>query len=67
MNRDARIVLRFDKEGNRIQRLPVETLFELNTFDKWYNETSKLGLIDRLSKGEKCILPDDGWIELEND
>ena len=65
MTRDSRITLRYNKEGERIQRLPLETLFETKSFQQWYNETSRLGLVERLSKGEKCHLPDDGWIELE--
>lgn len=63
--RDSRIVLRYDKNGQRIQRLPIDTIFELSTFVNWYNETSRLGLLERLNKGESCNLPDDGWIELE--
>lgn len=66
MSRDGRIVLRYDKEGNCIQRLPLETIFSLDTFKKWYNETSRLGLIERLNTGYSCPLPDGGWLELEN-
>ena len=65
MSRDSRIVLRYNKSGQCIQRLPLETILELSTFDKWYNKTSRLGLIERLNQGESCLLPDDGWIELE--
>ena len=66
MEKDSRIVLRYNSEGHCIQRLPLHTVLSLAPFVKWYNEISRQGLVERLNTGHSCPLPDGGWIEVES-
>jgi hypothetical protein len=62
---DNRVVVRYNSEGKRIQRLPLHTILNLPTFTKWYNEVSRHGLVAQLNTGNNQPLPDGGWLELE--
>ena len=60
------IVVRYNSEGQKIQRLPLNTILGLPTFTKWYNEVSRQGIVERLNTGIDQPLPDGGWLKLED-